>query len=220
MRLAPLAASVVLVLALGACSDSTDPEDRPASGQDTEARSQILQPGQPGEPNQTLDPDTTLDSPEWNDADAMFMQMMVPHHVQALEMAELAATRARDESVASLARRIQGAQGPEIRSMASWLAARGLDVPASMQEAHGDHGGVSMMGMLTDAQMEELAAARGPEFDRLFLAGMIQHHQGAVDMAGIQLEEGSDLLALELAADIATGQLAEIRRMEDLGEQL
>ena len=220
MRLAPLAASVVLVLALGACSGSTDPEDPSASGEDTEARSQILQPGQPGEPNQTLDPDTTLDSPEWNDADAMFMQMMVPHHVQALEMAELAATRARDESVASLARRIQGAQGPEIRSMASWLAARGLDVPASMQEAHGDHGGVSMMGMLTDAQMEELAAARGPEFDRLFLAGMIQHHQGAVDMAGTQLEEGSDLLALELAADIATGQLAEIRRMEELGEQL
>ena len=220
MRLAPLAASVVLVLALGACSGSTDPEDRPASGEDTEARSQILQPGQPGEPNQTLDPDTTLDSPEWNDADAMFMQMMVPHHAQALEMAELAATRARDGSVASLARRIQGAQGPEIRSMASWLAARGLEVPTSMQETHGDHGGASMMGMLTDAQMEELAAARGPEFDQLFLAGMIQHHQGAVDMAGTQLEEGSDLLALELAADIATGQLAEIRRMEELGEQL
>ena len=220
MRLAPLAASAVLVLALGACSGSTDPEDRPAPGEDTGARSQILQPGQPGEPNQTLDPDTTLDSPEWNDADARFMQMMVPHHVQALAMAELAATRARDESVASLARRIQGAQGPEIRSMASWLAARGLDVPASMQEAHGDHGGASRMGRLTDAQMEELAAARGTEFDRLFLAGMIQHHQGAVDMAGTQLEEGSDLLALELAADIATGQLAEIRRMEDLGEQL
>ena len=220
MRLTPLAASAVLVLALGACSGSTDREDRPAAGGDAEARSQILQPGQPGEPNETLDPDTTLDSPEWNDADAMFMQMMVPHHAQALEMAQLAATRAGDESVASLARRIQGAQGPEIRSMASWLAARGLEVPTSMQGLHGDHGGASMMGMLTDAQMEELAAARGAEFDRLFLAGMIPPHPGAVDRAGAAPAVGSDRPALAPAADVSTGQLAEIRRMEDLREQL
>lgn len=221
MRLAALALVGALVLVVGSCS--SDEPAPPGDRGDAAAQSRILQPGQPGEPNQTLDPDTTLDAAPWNEADAAFMQMMVPHHAQALEMAELAPTRAAADGVVALARRIEGAQGPEIRSMASWLALRELPVPESMDDLAGHgHGGhaMPMTGMLTEAQLAELEAARGARFDRLFLAGMIQHHQGAVDMAGAELEEGSDQLALELAADISTGQLAEIRRMLDLRRTL
>jgi uncharacterized protein (DUF305 family) len=213
-------AACVALLVLTGCSESDGAT--PAGAGDDVARSQILQPGRPGEGNQTLDPETTLESAPWNDADATFMQMMVPHHAQALEMSELAETRAADASVASLARRIRGSQGPEIRSMAAWLAARELAVPESHSGMDGMEGmeGMDMMGMLTEEQMAELEQARGARFDQLFLAGMIQHHQGAIDMAGQELEAGSDLLALELAAEISTGQLAEIDRMEDLREQL
>lgn len=222
MRLAPLALAGLLLIGSTGCSGA--PEPTSADRGDEEPQSVILQPGEPGEDNETLNPDITLDAAEWNDADAAFMQMMVPHHAQALEMAELAPTRARDEGVAALARRIQGAQGPEIRSMASWLAARGLPVPEAMDTMdHGDHSmsmSMPMAGMLTDEQMAELEAARGARFDRLFLAGMIQHHQGAVEMAGAEIEEGSDQLALELAADISAGQQAEIGRMQDLRRSL
>jgi uncharacterized protein (DUF305 family) len=214
VRLAVLACSALL--ALTGCSHSDGAT--PVGAGDDVARSQILQPGRPGEANQTLPPDATVPSAPFNDADASFMRMMIPHHAQALEMSELARTRASDEDVLSLARRIEGAQGPEIRSMSSWLASRGLALPEAGE--HSGHSSGPMMGMLTEEQMAELEAARGAEFDRLYLAGMIQHHQGAVDMAGEELEAGSDLLALELAADISTGQLAEIRRMEDLRRSL
>lgn len=211
----PVALAVTAVLTLAGCSGSGGSASPDAP--DDLARSQVLQPGRPGEPNQTLPADATVASAPFNDADAAFMSMMIPHHAQALEMAELAETRAADEAVLSLARRIHGAQGPEIRSMAAWLDSRGLEVPGEGDHDHGDH---EMAGMLTPEQMAELAAAEGEEFDRLFLAGMIQHHRGAVDMAAEELENGSDLLALELAADISTGQLAEIGRMQDLRRTL
>jgi uncharacterized protein (DUF305 family) len=216
-RSAVVATAVVLLLATGCSSD--EPTDRDES----RAQSEIIQPGRPGEPNETVDPDTTVDAAPANDADAMFMEMMVPHHAQALEMSGLAETRARDEQVVALARRIKGAQGPEITAMTAWLQSRGLAVPetGSGHGDHGDHdGGMDMPGMLTDRQMAELADARGPAFDRLFLAGMIQHHQGAVEMAHDEMESGSEQLALELAADIATGQQAEIDRMVDIRQQL
>lgn len=213
-RLAALSCVTVLAAStLAGCSGSAGTAPTAAAGDP--ARSQVLQPGRPGEPNQTLPADATVPSAPFNDADASFMTMMIPHHAQALEMAELAETRAADEDVLALARRIHGAQGPEIRSMAAWLDSRGLAVPGAS-----DHSGHDMVGMLTAEQMAGLAAAQGADFDRLFLAGMIQHHRGAVDMAAEELEAGSDLLALELAADISTGQLAEIRRMQDLRRTL
>ena len=125
MRISRLALSAALVFVLAGCSAD---EPAPSGQRDTEPRSAIIQPGRPGESNRTLDPDTTLEAPSANDADVTFMQMMVPHHAQALEMSELAQTRARDEQVDSLARRIKGAQGPEIQSMTEWLRMRGHDV--------------------------------------------------------------------------------------------
>ena len=175
--------------------------------------------------------------PSTNETDIAFMQMMVPHHAQALEMSELAQSRARDGQVVAISRRIKGAQGPEIVSMSSWLQSRDLEVPESVEDAasmdmsRGDHSGheggddsggaaMAMHGMLSEREMADLARARGREFDRLFIAGMIQHHEGAVAMARDEMEAGSDQLALELAADVAAGQQAEIPRLVDIRDQL
>ncbi len=233
MRLSHLA--LVCVLGLAACSGS---DDEPAERDDTEPRSLVIQPGRPGEDNETVDPDDVVAQPGTDGADVAFMQQMVPHHAQALEMSQLAQTRASDDQVVAMARRIKGAQGPEILGMTSWLQSRGLEVPETMGDAlgmggsggHSGHGGhshggddtgaMSRHGMLTERQMSALAAARGAEFDRLFVAGMIQHHEGAVAMARDEMEAGSDTVAMELAADVAAGQQAEIRRLVDIRRQL
>ena len=226
----------VLAGGLVACSS-----EEPAERDEAEAQSTIIQPGRPGEGNETLKPDTTLARPSTNESDIAFMQLMVPHHAQALEMSELAQSRARNGQVVAISRRIKGAQGPEIVSMSSWLQSRDLEVPESMDDAAGmdmsggDHSGhesgggsdhdsggatMAMHGMLSEQEMADLARARGREFDRLFIAGMIQHHQGAVAMAREEMETGSDQLALELASDVAAGQQAEIGRMVDIRAQL
>jgi len=227
VRLTHLALVGVLGVGLVSCSS-----DEPADRDESNAQSKVVQPGRPGEGNRTVDPDDVADQPGTNDADVAFMQMMVPHHAQALEMSQLAQTRARDEQVVAMARRIEGAQGPEIVGMASWLESRGLEVPESMDDAmgagsdhgshhaHGDTDVMAMRGMLTDRQMAELAQARGAEFDRLFIAGMIQHHEGAVAMARDEMEAGSDTVALELAADVAAGQQAEIGRLAAIRRDL
>ena len=234
--LAPLThLALVGVLAAGLVGCSSE---EPAEQDEAEARSKIIQPGRPGEGNETLEPDTALGRPSTNEADIAFMQMMVPHHAQALEMSELAQTRARNGQVVAISRRIKGAQGPEIVSMSSWLQSRDLEVPESMDDAggadasggdHSGHGGgdhsggaaaTAMHGMLSEQEMADLARARGRAFDRLFIAGMIRHHEGAVAMARDEMESGSDQLALELAADVAAGQQAEIGRMVDIRDQL
>jgi uncharacterized protein (DUF305 family) len=227
VRLLPLALVAVLGLGLVACSS-----EEPAENDETEARSKILQPGRPGEGNETLDPDTAIGEPATNDTDVAFMQMMVPHHAQALEMSQLAQSRARSEQVVAISRRIKGAQGPEIVGMSSWLQSRDLEVPESIADVgdphesddHGDHaagaGTMAMHGMLSQREMAALADSRGRAFDRLYVAGMIQHHEGAVAMAREEMEAGSDTLALELAADVAAGQQAEIRRLFDIRRRL
>jgi uncharacterized protein (DUF305 family) len=209
------AAAVTLLMLVAACSEESTPErDR------TAARSEILQPGRPGEPMETLDPDTTLSPEPASQGDKAFVQMMVPHHAQALEMCELARTRARDEQVADVARRIEGAQGPEILSLSSWLQTHGIEVPTSTKDAtgHGAHQGheTTMPGMLTDREMGELRSARGPAFDRMFVKRMIQHHQGAVAMADDELTSGREQMALEMAGEIQAGQAAEIQRLREI----
>ena len=163
---------------------------------------------------------TAPPAPAFNHSDIAFVQMMIPHHGQALEMARLARRYAVDDGVRTLAARIRAAQGPEILTMASWLEAEDVEVPRAGDPAeeydHGEHGHDPMRGMLTGAQMHRLAAARGAEFDRLFLQGMIQHHQGAIEMADAVAVGGSAVLVSELAADVKATQAAEISRMREL----
>lgn len=148
-----------------------------------------------------------------NSADVMFAQMMIPHHEQAVEMADLADSRASDPQLLALAGEIRGAQDPEIALMESWLEEWGVPVmPAGeAMDAHGSHG---MEGMLTGEQLEQLAALSGPEFDTLFAQFMIEHHQGAVAMARDVLATGSDPRVAALAREIIVTQEKEILQLQ------
>ena len=204
-----------LVVALGGCGADQDSAARSSSD-----GPKVIQPGGPGEPATTGSSDAVDRSDEWNHTDVAFMQMMIPHHAQALEMSELAHKYARDKRVRSLAERIRGAQAPEIQAMSAWLEERNMQVPRAGDDPrkfdHSQHGHNPMMGMMTAAQMKQLAAARGRAFDRLFLQGMIRHHAGAVDMAEDAAQDGTDIIVSEVTADVSSTQTAEISRMQDL----
>ena len=150
------------------------------------------------------------------EADARFMSAMIGHHTQALVMAGMAPTHGASASVRRLAERIMSGQQDEIATMQQWLRDRGRPVPQGDQPGHGHHGHL-MPGMLTDAQMKELAEASGPEFDRLFLTFMIQHHRGAVAMVkDLFATPGAaqDETVFKFANDVNVDQSTEIARME------
>lgn len=218
-----VAATLLLATGLAACSSSAG-ESQDEGSDATRGDVTVLQPGRPGEDASTVGPDAVPPPVGANHADIAFMQMMVPHHAQALEMARLAMTRASSPEVSSLARRIEAAQGPEIIAMSAWLDDHHIDVPRAGDDAaefdHGEHGHTAMAGMLTDEQMAELEAARGEAFDRLFLRGMIQHHLGAIEMAQSVSGEGTDIQVAEIAGDVAVGQTSEVDRMRELLRQL
>jgi uncharacterized protein (DUF305 family) len=144
-----------------------------------------------------------------NMSDVMFVQMMIPHHEQAVEMAALAPAAGASPEVQDLASAIAAAQGPEIAQMEAMLDR--WDVQPMM-----DHSGHQMAGMVSDADMEALADATGAEFDRLFLQAMIAHHQGAIDMTVDPLANGEDPELRTLLEAIVTTQTAEIAEMEQL----
>ncbi|MFB9895281.1 DUF305 domain-containing protein [Planobispora takensis] len=154
-------------------------------------------------------------SAAFNDADVAFAQMMIPHHRQAVEMAELAETRAADPEIRELAAKIKAAQDPEIATMTGWLTSWGAPV-----EPEGGHGGHDMPGMMTGQDMTALEEARGAAFDRMFAERMIAHHEGAVEMAETERAQGSDPEARRLAATVATAQQAEIEQMRRLLDRL
>ncbi|WP_433697674.1 DUF305 domain-containing protein [Nocardiopsis sp. CA-288880] len=146
----------------------------------------------------------------FNGADVEFARMMIPHHRQAVEMSELARTRA-GEDVRALAEEIEAAQGPEIDRMNGLLESWGEDTGDT---GAGDHAG--MDGMLSQEQMAELEQAEGEAFDTLFLELMVLHHEGAVAMAETELEEGADPGARELAREIVDAQRSEIELMDTM----
>jgi uncharacterized protein (DUF305 family) len=161
-----------------------------------------------------------------NQADVTFVQQMIPHHQQAVDMAELAATRAASTQVKDLASRIESEQSPEIQEMTAWLAQWGVPSAAaapSMSAMPGMSGGSmpgmsggSMPGMMSDADMTKLTQASGTAFDRMFLQMMITHHQGAVAAARTEVATGSSAEAKALAQSIITGQTAEVTQMQQL----
>lgn len=173
----------------------------------------VIAPGRPGEEARTLSPAeaaTAVPSPSINAADVRYVQDMIVHHRQALDMAVLAPSRASSAKLKALAARIQAVQGPEIKAMTSWLDRERLPRP----DHHASHDG--MPGMATPEQMERLRAASGPEFDSLFIQLMIAHHEGAITMATRALTDGSHLTVEQWATDLIAEQTAEIRRMRAL----
>ncbi|MEI3866396.1 DUF305 domain-containing protein [Microbacterium sp. CCNWLW134] len=154
---------------------------------------------------------------DFNDADVMFAQMMIPHHQQAVEMSDMVLAKdGIDDGVRELAEDIKAAQQPEIDQLEAWLGEWEADMP-DMDSMEGmDHGG----GMMSEDDMAALEATTGTEASRLFLEQMIVHHEGAIDMAQDQVDNGQDPEAVEMAQTIIDTQTAEITTMQELLAQL
>jgi uncharacterized protein (DUF305 family) len=186
----------------------------------------IVQPGAPGQPSRKLPPSTTAKLPPLSQKDVEFMQGMIMHHSQAVEMTALIPSHTQNKELRTLGARISSSQSDEIKFMKRWLATRGepismtMPAMASMDMAH--HPMPLMPGMLTPEQMEALAKAKDAEFDHLFLTGMIQHHGGALTMVKDLFDTagaGQDAELFNFATDVDSGQRAEIRIMQGMLEK-
>jgi uncharacterized protein (DUF305 family) len=193
----------------------------------------VVQPGAPGEPTKRLPADSHATLPPISRADVEFMQGMIMHHSQAVEMTALIPSHTESKDVRALGAKISSSQADEIRMMQRWLAARGQATSMSMPADAGMPGmpGMDMSGnamalmpgMLSPEQMVALRNARGPEFDRLFLSGMIQHHGGALVMVKELFNSagaGQDAEIFDFATDVDNSQRAEIKIMQKLLEEL
>ena len=190
----------------------------------------VVQPGAPGQPTRTLPPSTRATLPPRSPKDVEFMQGMIMHHAQAVEMTALIKSHTENKELRLLGERISKSQADEIKFMKRWLEARGepeqppmqgmthMDMPGHDMSGH--H--MLMPGMLTPKQMDALRTAKDAEFDKLFLAGMIQHHNGALIMVKDLFDTagaGQDAELFNFATDVDSGQRAEIRIMRTmLGE--
>ncbi|MGW3914154.1 DUF305 domain-containing protein [Streptomyces sp. NPDC005070] len=150
-----------------------------------------------------------------NEADVKFAQLMIPHHQQAVQMAELAGNRAADPEIRSIATTIEKAQDPEIRTMTGWL--RSWGEPAAMDDMPGMAMGD---GMMSDKDMAELKTMKGSAFDKMFAQMMIGHHNGAISMAKDERESGENTDTVKMAGAIVTGQSAEVTRLRGILDRL
>lgn len=186
----------------------------------------VVQPGAPGQPSKKLPASTTAKLPPPSHADAEFMRGMIMHHSQAIEMTALISSHTENKDLRSLGARISSSQADEIKFMRRWLAARGeptsMEMPGMSDKQQGaeiHHSMPLMPGMLTPRQMEALQNARGAEFDHLFLAGMIQHHHGALTMVKELFDTagaGQDAEIFDFANDADNTQRAEIGIMQKM----
>jgi uncharacterized protein (DUF305 family) len=151
----------------------------------------------------------------YNDTDVTFAQNMIPHHKQAVQMADLAASRATDPGIKQLAVEIKAAQDPEIATLTGWLTAWGKPI-----EPPQGHGGHAMPGMMSDAELAKLTTAKGTEFDRMFAQMMIAHHNGAIQMSKEEQAKGINTDAKTLAATIERTQTAEVTKLEKILDRL
>jgi len=215
----PLSLIVMAVLATACAGTSSSTGGTPAASNSDGPR--IVQPGAPGQSSRTIAASDLAEAEgvSYSAADVHFMQGMISHHAQALEMTAMVRQHATTNAVQRMGLRMEISQRDEIGLMQTWLA------------DHGESGGVDhdmgsglpmMPGMLTPAQMEQLGAARGAQFDRLFLELMIQHHEGAIVMVGELFNTsgaGQESLIFKFASDVDADQTMEIERMQGLLNQ-
>ena len=224
-----VAGALTCFLALPVCAQQADSKAPPV----------VVQPGAPGQPTRTLPPTTRATLPPRSPKDAEFMQGMIMHHAQAVEMTALIESRTENKDVRLLGARISQSQSDEMKFMKRWLEIRGEPVsppmpgmPSKGMSGHDmsshhqmdmSNQHMSMPGMLTPKQMDALRKAKGAEFDKLFLTGMIQHHNGALIMVKDLFDTagaGQDAELFNFATDVDSGQRAEIRIMQTmLGEK-
>ncbi len=195
-KLVPLVLALTITFGFAACSDEAD------EGQDSSS--------------------AIAESEDFNQADVDFATDMIQHHAQALSMVDLTVGRDLSRPVTTLAEQIRMAQGPEIESMVDWLNEWDQPVPETMRDHVNAHGGgememgSDMPGMMSADEMEALEAAAGEEFEQLFLEMMIEHHEGAIEMATTEQSAGEHPEAIELAETIIDAQQDEIEQMEAL----
>ncbi len=214
----PTAVLLGAALAAGACRSAAPP---PSSAP-------IVQPGAPGQSSRIVGASAATSGPPFTDADVKFMQGMLHHHAQAVEMVALLKTRTNSDDMRKLGQRIELSQADEITMMRKWLQAHGSAEGAAgpsgtSEHAHHMTGGGMMPGMLTEEEMARLAAAQGREFDRLFLQFMIKHHVGALVMvqdlfATPGAAQDADIFAF--ASDVDADQRMEIARMNAMLKEL
>jgi uncharacterized protein (DUF305 family) len=190
---------------------------------DIEPRPPIVQPGAPGQASRVVTAETAADLSrvQATVADVKFMQGMIHHHAQALDMTDLLAARTQNEDMKKLALRISLSQADEIKMMRHWLEVRGQEAPD--EHAHHMPAAPMMPGMLTPEEMNRLAAVKGRDFDRLFLEGMIRHHAGALTMVQELFATpgaGQDSEMFAFASDVDADQRMEIDRMGAMLEEL
>ncbi|MGI8882645.1 MAG: DUF305 domain-containing protein [Pyrinomonadaceae bacterium] len=210
------AAVLIGFISLPVFAQQTDSKESPV----------VVQPGAPGQPSQILPSNTKAKLPPRSPKDVEFMQGMIMHHAQAVEMVALMESRTQNKEIRLLGARISHTQADEINFMKRWLETRGEKTSMPMPEMsgmnmsghkHSNH--APMPGMLTAEQMEALKNAKGAEFDRLFLKGMIQHHGGALIMVKELFDTtgaGQDAELFNFATDVDSGQRAEIKIMQTL----
>ncbi|MGB7284287.1 MAG: DUF305 domain-containing protein [Candidatus Acidiferrum sp.] len=199
----------------------------PARAQQTNSATPVVvQPGAPGKPSKTLPSSTRGTLPPQSQADVEFMQGMIMHHSQAVVMTAWIDSHTKNKDLQLLGARISRSQSDEINMMKRWLAARGeplsMEMPGMPGMDMSGHPMPLMPGMLTPEQMEALSKAKGGEFDRLFLTGMIQHHNGALIMVKDLFDTagaGQDADLFNFATDVDTSQRAEIRIMQGMLEK-
>lgn len=207
------AAAAAAVLALGACSSSTTEKSAPSTASESVSASAPAQ------------------AQAHNAADVMFAQHMIPHHQQAIEMSDIIlGKQGIDPRVTELATTIKAAQAPEIETMTGWLSQwgqpttmPGMEMPGMDMPGHSMPSGSMMpgmsgmgMGMMSQADMDALTNAQGVEASKLFLTGMIAHHQGAIDMANTEIKDGQFAAAIEMSKSIVTSQQQEIDQMKSI----
>ena len=211
-------ASLTFFLLLPVCAQQTDSQLPPV----------VVQPGAPGQPTKILPTTTRAKLPPRSPKDVEFMQGMIMHHAQAVEMTALIAARTENKELRLLGARISQSQSDEMNFMKRWLEIRKEPLTAPMPEMEkmdmpgmdmSSHQHILMPGMLTRSQMDALKKAKGAEFDRLFLTGMIQHHNGALTMVKDLFDTagaGQDAELFNFATDVDSGQRAEIKIMQTL----
>ena len=205
MKRVVLALAVLSAPAVASCRSAAPQQSAP-----------LVQPGGPGGDSRVLTPGSpeSIVRPMFTPADVKFMQGMIGHHGQAIEMVDLLKTHTSDPGLRQLGERIQVSQKDEIKLMEAWLRDRGHEVPGP--HAMHMHGATLMPGMLSEEEMAQLAAAKDAEFDRLFLKGMIKHHGGALTMVQELFPSrgaGQDADIYAFASDVEADQRMEINRM-------
>ena len=191
VRIVAVAAALTTAVVVSSCSKSEDHSQHATSSTSTSAQAAAAH----------------------NADDVMFAQMMIPHHQQAIELADLTPQRTDNQALLKLANTISAEQQPEIDTMKALLVQWGAD--PTMGD-HGMHGGSAMQGMVDDATMTKLKSLNGPEFDTLWLQSMIAHHQGAIEMAKTEIAKGQSADLTTMAKSIVTSQQAEIDQMKQM----